>query len=178
MGRWAFGALAVLLVAGVAALPQAPQGASPIAYVSTQLILRQTPGFAQAESTFNAEMQSSRTEVEQLQRQLDSAVAQFDQQSVVLSPTARQERMTELRERQQRFEQRSSELQARMQQRQQELMAPLEDRIQRVIDGLRAERNIGVVLDVSSPTSDVVSADPTLDLTQVVIQRLRGQSGQ
>lgn len=178
MGRWAFGALAVLLVAGVAAVPQAPQGPSAVAYVSTQIILRQTPGFAAAESTFNAEVLSSRNEVERLQRQLDSAVAAFDQQSVVLSPTARQERMTELRQQQQRFEQRSNELQARMQQRQQELMAPLEDRIQRVVDGLRAERNIGIVLDVSSPTSDVVSADPSLDLTQIVIQRLRGPTGQ
>lgn len=73
---------------------------------------------------------------------------------------------------QQQFEQRSQELSQRAQDRRQQLVAPLEDRIQRVIDGLRAERNLAMVFDVSSPANSIVSADPTLDLTPLVIRRL------
>lgn len=171
MVRWAAAALVVLVTVGVAALPS-QQSAPHVAYVSSEVILRQTPGYREADSTFTAEMAGYRQEVEQLQRQLDSAAQQFEQQSVVLSPTARQERMQELRRMQQQFEQRSAELSQRAQQRRQELVAPLEDRIQRVIDGLRAERNIAMIFDASAPNNSIISADPTLDLTPVVVRRL------
>lgn len=179
MHRWTLAALAVVIVAGVAAIPRPPnsltqQGASVIGVVSTETILQQTPGFAQAESTFNAEMASYQEEVERLRGGLDSAAAAFQQQSLVLTPTVREERMDELRRLQQRFEQRSSELSDLAQGRQRQLLAPLEDRIQRVIDGLRAERNLAVVFDIASPANNIVSADPSIDLTQVVIGRLRG----
>lgn len=175
MGRWAVVTLAVLVIAGVAAVPtQSPrQAAAGIGVVHTGNILRQTPGFAAAESTFNAEMASYRLEVDRLRQQLDSAVSAFDQQSVMLSPTARQERERELQQMQGRLEQRASELQTKAQERQEELMAPLENRIQRVIEGLRAERNLAAIFDVGSPANNIVSADPSLDLTPIVINRLR-----
>jgi outer membrane protein len=182
MARWGLAALALILVAGVAALPTSdtdaalPQGAT-VAYVSTEIVLRQTPGFAAAESTFNAEMRGYQTEVQSLQRTLDSAVNAFNQQSIVLSPTARQERQEELRQLQQQLEQRTNQLQTQAAQRQQELVGPLEERIQAVIDGYRAERNISLVFDVSAPGSGIISADPALDITAAVVQRLAGAGG-
>jgi len=180
MTRWGVAALVVLAVVGIAAMPAAPnpvQGTS-VAFVSSEIVLRQTPGFAAAESTFAAEMTGYQTEIQQLQMQLDSAVNAFNQQSVVLSPTARQEKTDELRGLQQQLEQRTNELQQRAAQRQQDLIGPLEDRIRAVIDGLRAERNISMVFDVSAPGSSVISADPALDLTTLVIQRVTGGGGQ
>jgi outer membrane protein len=179
MGRWALAALVAVLVAGVAATVEssdsrAGQAAASIGIVNTEVILRQTPGFAEAESTFNAEMASYQQEVQRLRAELDSAATALEQQSLVLTPTVRQERMDELRRLQERFQQRSSELSDLAQQRQRELIAPLEDRIQRVIDGLRAERNLAVVFDVAAAANNIVSADPTLDLTQVVVARLGG----
>jgi outer membrane protein len=178
MARWGLAALAVMVVVGIAAIPTASQPAQggTLAYVSSEIVLRQTPGFIQAESTFNTEMAGYRAEVQQLQQTLDSAVAAFNQQSIVLSPTARQERTQDLQLLQQQLEQRTSELQVLLTQRQQELIGPLEDRIQRVIDGIRAERNIAVVFDVSAPGNNIISADPLLDLTPVVVTRLTGES--
>ena len=117
-------------------------------------------------------MESFQAEVEQLQQTFDSAVAAFDQQSPMLSQTARQERMEELRQMQQQAETRSQELTQRAQRRRAELVAPLEDRIQSVIDGLRAERRIALIFDVAAPGNNIISADPTLDLTALVVQRL------
>src|SRR5207245_10285269 len=68
----------------------APPPAANIAFISSQEILRNTPGYAVAESTYRKELQASQSEVQKLQQQLDSAVQAFDQQSIVLSPAARQ----------------------------------------------------------------------------------------
>jgi Skp family chaperone for outer membrane proteins len=172
--RLGLGAIGVLAVVGIAAAPAGPQQQQGplMGIVASEIILQQTPGYAQAESTFNADMNSWRAEVETLQQQLDSAITAFDQQAVVLTPSARQAKQDELRQLQGRYQQRAGELQQRAEERRQELVGPLEDRIQRVIDGLRAERNLSVIFDVSSPGNNIVSADPVLDLTTTVVRRL------
>jgi outer membrane protein len=177
MARWTVAALAVIVVAGVAAVPGSPQEPRQDArfgYVNSEQILRQTPGYAAAESTFASEFEVFRKEIGDLQARLDSTVRDFDQQSVVLSPSNRQAKIEEIRQMQGQFEQRSSELTQRAQERRAELVAPLEERIQGVIDGLRAERNLAFIFDVASPGNNIISADRTLDLTPMIIRRLRG----
>jgi len=178
MARWAMAAAVLLTVVGMAALPaggndRTAQGAASIGYVNSDIILRQTPGFATADSTLRAELQIYEAEIGQLRQQLDSAMSAFDQSSVLLSPTAREEKLNELQAMQQRGQTRQQELQTRAQQREQELVAPLQQRIQTVIDGIRAERNLAMIFDVASPTTSIISADPALNLTQLVVQRVQ-----
>lgn len=176
MAPWALAALAVIVLAGIAARPTSrAQEQTRIAYLNSEIILRQTPGYASAESTFTAEMRVFQVEVENLQKQLDSVVRDFDQQSIVLSPTSRQEKVREIQEMQQRFAQRSRELEQRAQDRRAELVAPLEERIQTVVDGVRAERNLALIFDVASPGNNIVAADRALDLTTTIIRRLGGE---
>jgi Skp family chaperone for outer membrane proteins len=92
---------------------------------------------------------------------------------VGLTSAQRQSKEAELRRQQQQLDQHTNDLRARADQRQTELMKPLEDRVKAVIEGLRAERNIGVVFDVAAPGGGIVAVDQTLDLTSVVIQRLK-----
>ncbi len=66
--------LTVLVLAPAVAVAQGPQSSSRFAWVNSQLIIRQTPGYAEAESTLNAEIESFRNEVQQMQTQLDSMV--------------------------------------------------------------------------------------------------------
>ena len=63
VGAWI--ASFTLLGAGTAA---AQQGGGKVAYVNTQAILKQTPGYAQAESTFAREIEAYRREVEPMRR--------------------------------------------------------------------------------------------------------------
>ena len=165
----ALAAVTVLLVTGIAAVQQAPPG---IAYIESELILPQMRGYAQADSTFQADVESYQAEVEQLIAAFDSAVAAYAQQEPMLSPTIQQQRQGELQTMQQQVATRRDELQQRAQIRNQELLAPFENRIQAVIDGIRAERNLGIILNVSTPGNQVVSADPSLNLTNIVIQRV------
>jgi Skp family chaperone for outer membrane proteins len=74
---------------------------------------------------------------------------------------------------QQSLQQKAADFQSRAQQREQELIGPIERRVQGIIEGLRAERNISVIFDVSAQGSNIIAADKALDLTPSVIQRLK-----
>jgi outer membrane protein len=162
--------------AGGAAAParQAAATGLKIAVIRSQEILQRTPGFAAAESTLTREIQGYRAEVEKLQKQLDSAVTAFDQQSIALTPAARQTRQRELQQMQQKLQERGGALQDRAAQRQQELLSPINARIRAIIEGIRAEENYALVFDIDAPGTQLVAVDPALNITARVIQRLQG----
>lgn len=161
-----------------AASPAAAQGASPapaakIAFINSREILQRTPGYARAESLYLKEVEGFRTEVQKLQQQLDSAVQALDQQSIALSPAARQTKQRELQAMQQRMEQRTQELQDRARQREQELLQPIQARVSSVIQGIRAELNYALILDADAAGGLIAAADPALNITARVLQRLQ-----
>jgi len=151
---------------------QPPAQVAKIAFINSQEILQRTPGYAAAESTFAKERQAAQNEVEKLQTQLDSAVQVLDQQLIALSPAAKQAKQKDLQAMQQRMGQRGNELQAHLQQREQELLGPLNARIRSVIEGIRAEMNYSLILDADAPGGFLAAADPALNITPRVLQRL------
>lgn len=170
MARWAPLAIALAVVTGVAATrQQVPVG---IGLVNLQAIMQQTPGYEEALATFRDEFAPIEAELETMATRRDSMIEEYQRQEVVLSPTARQEKQEAIRQLQDRLEQRASELQTRQQERERELVTPLETRVQAVIEGIRAERNLALVLDVAT-TQGIAAADPAIDLTPVVVQRLQ-----
>jgi len=164
------GALALTVLLGAAAGGRSQQAPMKLAYINSRAVLAAVPEYQQAESTFARDVDSYRGEVARLQAQLDSAIREYDQQSVVLSPSAKQAKERDLRQLEQRLQQRSGELQDRASARQQELMEPIQQRVNAVIDGMRAEGNYAFIFDAGAP--GIVAADRSLDLTRAVIQRL------
>jgi outer membrane protein len=165
-----------LALAGLApaAFAQAPAAASSkVAYVYSRQILQATPGYAAAESTFNREVAGFRSEIQRLQASLDSAVQAFDQQAIALSPAAKQAKQRDLQAMQQRVQARSDELQQRAQTREQELLTPIQSRVNGIIQGIRAEGNYAIIFDADAPGAGIVAADPALNLTAKVLQRLQ-----
>jgi Skp family chaperone for outer membrane proteins len=179
MNRLTGAALAVLL-AGVTAAPatwaQAPGApAQPLklAYINSQLILANTPGRAEAESTFSHEMEGYQAQVQALQATLDSAVAEYNRTSLVLSPTAKQQKEQQIRDLEARTRSQISDLQQRANTREQELTAPIMARVNAVIEGIRAEFNYSMIFDASAQNGGLVTADHSLDISRLVIQRLQ-----
>jgi outer membrane protein len=169
----------VSLIAAALTAPNllsAQQAAGKVAYVNTQTILKQTPGYVKAESTFTKELEGYRVEVQKLQATLDSAASDFDQKSVMLSPTERTAKRKDLQGQQQKLEQRTQELQQRAATRERELLDPIQSKVNSVIEGIRAAGNYAIIFDVSSPNNGIVTADKGLDLTQRVIQQLKAGS--
>jgi len=153
----------------------APAQAAPLrlAYINSQVILANTPGRAEAESLFAREMVGFRAEAQRLQQQLDSTVAEYNRTGLVLSPTARQAREAEIRTLQQRAQQRAQDLDQQAQQREAQLTAPIMQRVNAVIEGIRAEFNIAMIFDAAGQGAALVTADRSLDISPLVIQRLQ-----
>jgi outer membrane protein len=172
VGAWV-GMIAVALCGPDSAAAQDKGGGAKVAYVNTQAILRSTPGYATAESTFTRELETYRVEVAKLQTTLDSAASDFEQQSVMLSPTQRQAKRKELQGQQQKLEERTKELQQRAATRERELLDPIQSKVNSVIEGVRAAGNYAIIFDASAPNSGIITADKSLDLTQRVIQQLK-----
>lgn len=148
-------------------------GATRIGFVNIQAILKSTPGYAKAESTFAKELDGYRSEVQKLQAGLDSAAQDFEAQSAVLSPTQRTQRRKDLEGQQEKLQQRTQELQQKAASRERELLDPIQARVNSVIEGIRAAGNYAIIFDVSAPGNGVVTGDKSLDLTQRVLQQLQ-----
>lgn len=186
--RWLGAVALVVMVGPVAAQQKAPaKAATPpsagaqaagtkIGFVNARRILQATPGWTQAEQTFSKDSDGYRAELQKLQASLDSAAQDFEQQSVVMSPTQRQAKRTELETKRQGLEQRAQELQQKAAQREQELLAPLQQKVNAAIEAVRAEGGFSMVFDVSSPNSGIVAADRSLELTDKVIDRLKASN--
>jgi outer membrane protein len=168
--------LIAMSLAGASPLAAQQGGTAKVAYVNTQAILKQTPGYVKAESTFTKDLATYRVEVQKLQAALDSAASDFDQSSVMLSPTQRAAKRKDLQAQQQKLEQRTQELQQQAATRERELLDPIQTKVNSVIEGVRAAGNYAMIFDVSAPNNGIVTADKSLDLTQRVIQQLKAGS--
>lgn len=168
-GRW----LVVALVLGMLPGGLAAQGAQKIGFINARAVLLATPGYAQAESTYNRELAGFRSEVEKLQGSLDSAAADFEQKSVMLSATAKAAKRKDLEAQRDRLEQRANELRDKAGQREQELLAPLHGKVNDAIEAVRAEGGYALIFDVSANDGLIVAADKSLELTQKVIDKIK-----
>jgi outer membrane protein len=148
-------------------------GATRIGFVNIQAILKASPGYAKAESTFSKELEGYRSEVQKLQAGLDSAAQDFEAQSTVLSPTQRTQKRKDLEAQQEKLQQRTQELQQKAASRERELLDPIQTRVNSVIEGIRAAGNYAIIFDVSTPGNGIVTGDKSLDLTQRVLQQLQ-----
>lgn len=185
--------LRIVLLVSVAATPAAvgqpkPGPVTPvtaanqtgcrIAFVNLPALLKGMVGYAGAEKAYIAEVEASRTEAEQVRAPFDSAVAQYQSSQAMMSASSRASREKQLRAQQDTVESKLQRLSDRVASREKELLAPLRDRIRAVVDGIRAEANYAMVIDLASPGSEAVYAyDRSMDITAKVAQRLNGPPG-
>ncbi len=177
MVRRVFGFSLALVLALVSA-PQAASaqgGGQKIGYINARAVLLATPGYAQAESTYNRELTGFRTEVERLQASLDSAAADFEQKSVMLSATAKTAKRRDLEAQRTRLETRANELRDKAAQREQELLSPLHNKVNDAIESVRAEGGFALLFDVSANDGLIVAADKSLDVSDKVIAKIKAQ---
>lgn len=142
-----------------------------IAYVNSQEILVNAPGAEEAQAQFDQEMASYQDEISQLETELQNMEQAFQQQQLTLSPEAKANREQALQQKFQEYQQRSQQLQEVANERRAALIQPVMDEITAVIETIREEGAYSLILDAAA--GSIVSADPSLDLTQEVITRLQ-----
>ena len=162
------GAVAALVLGSA---PAAAQGIK-IGFVNSQKILAEAPGVAQVQQTLQAEMTRMRAPLDSMEQRLNAANTAFQQQQATLTPAAREQRQTELQQQFAAYQQRGQQLQEQAQQRQQQLIQPVMQQINTAIEALRREGGFTMIVDSSQ--GGIVTVDPALDLTDRVLQRMRG----
>lgn len=147
-----------------------------IAYINSQEILVNAPGAEEAQQQFDQEMAGYQQEIARLETELQNMETALQQQQLTLSPEAKANREQQLQAKFQEYQQRSAQLQERANERRAALIQPVMDEITAVIETIREEGAYSLILDAAA--GSIVSADPSLDLTQEVINRLQAQTGE
>ncbi len=164
--------IATILVVA-AAVPQEGEGQENfrIGYIDSQAILQEAPGAQQAQQQFNQEMQRFQAEVEEMETELEELITQYQQQQGALSAEAREAREDEIRQKEQEYQLRMQELEQEADQRRAQLVEPILEEMSETIESIRAEGNYTMIFDAAGQS--IIAADPELDLTDQVIERLR-----
>lgn len=167
---------AVVALAGYSGLNLPQEGQTRLAYINSNEIIAQTPGAGEAQATFDREMARWRTEVQALADSLQEMISTYEQQQIMLSPEVKQERQQEMLQKRLEYDQRVNDLQQVAQRRQAELVQPILDKIQTALSAIRDEFSYTMIFDVAGGA--LIAADTTLDITTLVIERLKQASAQ
>jgi outer membrane protein len=177
--------LAIVTLAG-AGTAAAQQPASPpasgaalgagslrIAFVKARAVLQGMPGYAKAESTYAKEAQTAQAEADRMQAAWDSTLAVYRQSSAMLSASAKTAKEKSLQAQGDSLQIKLQAIKERVDAKERELLTPMQTRLQAIIDGIRAEGNFSLVIDLDNPYSqNIVSYDKSLDITDRVVKRL------
>lgn len=154
---------------------QLPPDGTQFVYINSQQIIENAPGASEAQQTWQDELTRYQQELEGLAAELDSLQQAYQQQESMLSEEAREERQEEIVDKQNQLQERRAELDQQATQRQQELLNPILQEVQGVIEQVRQERGYTMVFDAS--TAGLLAADPSLDITGLVLERMQSGSG-
>jgi outer membrane protein len=145
-----------------------------IAFVNARAVLTGMAGYAKAESTYTKELQLAQSEAQKLQAAFDSVVSTYQQSQAMMTPSARTAREKSLGVQQDSLQAKLAALQDRVQGRERELLEPMQARLKAIIDGIRAEGNYALVIDLGNPAVAqlIVSYDRSLDITERVARRV------
>lgn len=146
-----------------------------IGYIDSQAILQEAPGAQEAQQEFERSMQGYQEEIQQMGGELEQLIEQYQQQERTLSPEARQRREEEIRQKEMEYQQRVEEMERDAADRRQQLVEPILDQMSGAIEQIRSEGQYTMIFDVASRA--IIAADPELDLTTQVLQRLRETAG-
>ena len=166
--------LAALLLAALPGVALAQDGELKIAYVDSDAVIKQAPGYTEANEEFNRTANEWRDSLAQRQQKLQDLFEEYKRQEVILSPekkTERQEEMLKLEREMQAYFQNKFGPEGEAGTRQAELMQPIIERVNRVIDQMRREGQYSLIFDLNDGA--LVAGDPALNITEEVIQKLR-----
>lgn len=153
----------------------APPAGTKFVYINSQKLLQATPGADKAQQQWNQELGKYRSEVQALAAQVDSLEQAYQRQEAMLSDAAKTRKQQEIQQKRQQLQQRTQQLEQQASQRQQELLQPILNKVRGVIEQIRQEKGYTMVFDAAG--SGLLAADPKLDITNMVIQRLKAEGG-
>jgi outer membrane protein len=174
--------ISVIIIAAIALVGLAPVAARAqattdlkIAYVDSEELVRQAPGYEEAKQAFDQATKTWQDSLDLQRTELQTLFEEYKKQEVILSPekkTEKQEEMLQLEQQAQRYFQTKFGPQGEASAKQTELMQPIIERVNAAIDQVRRDGGYALIFDLNDGA--LVAGDPSLNITDQVVQRLRG----
>jgi len=161
----AFAVASVLALGAVVSLPANAQG-SKVGFVNTERILRESGPAKAAQAKLEAEFKRRETEVQNLQRNVQSQQQALTKDAATISESERMKRGRALDVAQQDFERKGRELSEDFSVRQNEALQTIIQNANAAIKTIAERENYDIILQ------DAVTVNPNLDITDKVIQAL------
>lgn len=168
-------ALAVLFVSALAAAPEAQAQTAPtIGYTDYELIIVQMPEYRNLQTQLQQQAQKDQEELAAMEQNIQQKFAEYQDQSGVLSPEARQTREQEIVQLQTDLQQDQQRRLQALDRRQNELLQPLLEKLQVAIDEVATARGLQLVLSSRVSTEPVIlfAGANTVDVTAEVMSEL------
>lgn len=160
------------LVAAVAAVPAGAQSVK-VGFVNTQVLFENAPGRTEASATFDREAQGLQAQVQRMSDSLNAMIADYRKVEATLSAADKETRTRAIQTKQAEYAQRAEQIDQQAAQRREALMTPLLEQVRTAIEAVRAEGGYAFILSNDAGSSPVVAYDKNLDITNVVLARLK-----
>ena len=179
MRRASLSLLSVLSIAVGLALPLGAAWAQEtrLAFVDTEKVVEGYTRIQEVRNSYQADVKAWNDEAQNRKREIDMISKEIAEQGPGLSDD-------KLREKEQDYQKKLSDYEKFVQsvwgpnglviQRNEESLRPVIRRIQSILGDLAEERGYSLILDAAD--GNILYADPSLDLTAEVIQRLNGEN--
>jgi outer membrane protein len=162
-----------LLALSTGAGALAAQQVAKIAYVNPQALFQAAPGRAEAMAAYEKDAAGYRSELTKMSDALSAMVADYTKnESKMLAPD-KARRQAQIQAKEDSLRSRQSELEQTANERQSQLMAPIMETVRKVLEDIRVEDGLAMILSSEPGTSPILAADKNLDITERVVARLR-----
>jgi outer membrane protein len=149
--------------------------AQSVAYIDSQVIMAEAPGAQEAQAEFDRVRLNLQAEAERLGKEIEQLYTTYQQQESLLNASVRANRQEEIRTREASYQTRLEEMDTQLNNTRNTLLQPIIAEMTRVIEEIRAAGGHSIIFDAAGQS--IVAADPALDITDVVLVRLRLESG-
>ena len=167
MFRFARGGILLGVIAAIALPAGAQQG---VAFVDVQNLMLNSSRGQEIQGQLKTEFAAPIAEMRSKEEALSALGSRIASQSATLSEAALEKLQFEYEDSQLLLRRLTQDVERDVQKRQTELFTVLEKNIMELIEEIRKEKGFGLVF--ARQSSGIVAADPTLDLTDEVMQRL------
>jgi len=174
--QWTLGAASLLLAAAVHAqnAPARPAAAAPaptrVAVVNIQVAIASTDEGKQAASELEARFAPRRTELENLNKQIQDLQDRLQNGERTLSDQEKARLQREGARLSRTLQRKQEELSEDYQDARDEVVNRIANKMMQVIDRYARENGFGIVLDTSAQTTSVLYASNAVDITQDIVR--------
>ncbi|MCB2210842.1 OmpH family outer membrane protein [bacterium] len=163
--------LAIVLVAVLAFSGAVSAKDAKVGIIISDRILNEYPEAQDAQKILEEEIQEWQRQAQEMEEELQALDTELAEGSMFYSEEKKNEVQSKFQRKMLEYREFQAGIERKAMQRNEELFAPINDKIQTVIDKIASEDGYDIILDAIGTA--IAYADPTLDITDLVLEELK-----